>query len=75
MKKLKKTNQTVNLPLKNNKLFLIKILIITILNNKGNINNAIITATPIITIIIKYRGRYRTSTATNTELLVTLHNG
>ena len=28
MKKLKKTNQTVNLPLKNNKLFLIKILII-----------------------------------------------
>ena len=29
----------------------------------------------IITMIIKYRGRYRTPTTTNTELLVTLHNG
>ena len=29
----------------------------------------------IITIIIKCRGRYRTTTATNNELLVTLQNG
>ena len=29
----------------------------------------------IITIIMKCRGRYRTLTTTNTELLVTLHNG
>ena len=29
----------------------------------------------IITIIIKSRGRYRTPTTTNMELLVTLHNG
>ena len=29
----------------------------------------------IITIIIKCRGRYRTLTTTNMELLVTLHNG
>ena len=29
----------------------------------------------IATMIIKCRGRYRTSTATNMELLVTLHNG
>ena len=29
----------------------------------------------IITIIIKYRDRYRTPTSTNTELFVTLHNG
>ena len=28
-----------------------------------------------ITIIIKYRGRYSSPAATNTELLVTLHNG
>ena len=33
------------------------------------------TAATIITIIIKCRGRYRAPTATNTELLVTLHNG
>ena len=47
------------------------------------INNAIRTAKKttiiiiiiIISIIIKCRGRYRTPTATNTELLVTLHNG
>ena len=46
--------------------------------NKSNINNTITTTTTIIikiTIIIKCRGRYRTPTATNTELLVTLHNG
>ena len=35
----------------------------------------VIIAIIIITIIIKSRGRYRTLTATNTELLVTLHNG
>ena len=29
----------------------------------------------IITTIIKYRGRYRTLPTTNTELLVSLHNG
>ena len=29
----------------------------------------------IVTMIIKCRDRYRTSTATNMELLVTLHNG
>ena len=45
------------------------------MNNKTNINNTIITTTIIITIIIKCRGRYRTPTATNTELLVILHNG
>ena len=31
--------------------------------------------TIILTIIIKCRGKYRTPTATNTELLITLHNG
>ena len=36
----------------------------------------IVTVTSIlITMTIKYRGRYRTPTTTNTELLVTLHNG
>ena len=45
------------------------------IDNKSNINNTIIITTAIITIIIKCRGRYRTPTATNTELLVTLHNG
>ena len=35
---------------------------------------SIITTIIIITIIIKCRDRYRTLTATNTELLVTLHN-
>ena len=47
------------------------------INNKNN-NNTKITATTIIIIviiIIKCRSRYRTPTATNTELLVTLDNG
>ena len=35
----------------------------------------IVITTIIITIVIKYRGRYRTSTTTNMELLVTLLNG
>ena len=35
----------------------------------------IVITTRIITIIIKCRGRYRTFTRTNMELLVTLHNG
>ena len=30
--------------------------------------------TIIVTMITKHRGRYRTPTTTNTELLVTLHN-
>ena len=29
----------------------------------------------VVTIITKCRGRYKTPTATNTELLVTLYNG
>ena len=35
----------------------------------------VIITTVIITLIIKYRGRCITPTTTNTELLVTLHNG
>ena len=35
----------------------------------------IIIITIITTLIIKCRGRYRTPTTTNTELLVALHNG
>ena len=35
----------------------------------------IVIVTIIITIIIKCRGRYRIPTTTNTELLMTLHNG
>ena len=35
----------------------------------------IITIIILTTIIPKCRGRYRTPTTTNTELLVTLHNG
>ena len=62
--------------LQNRKLLLIKIMIIIkiikiILTIKVIVIIGIIT----ITIIIKCRGRYRTSITTNKELLVTLHNG
>ena len=57
MKKLKEQNQTVNLPQKNSKLLLIKILIIEIikmiLTTKVIYTNNTIIATAIITIIIK----------------------
>ena len=63
MEKLKKQNQTVNLPHKNNKLLLIKVLIIIeiikiILTRKV----ILIIITIIITIITKRTGRYRTLT-------------
>ena len=67
----------MNLPHKNSKLLLIKILIvIEIIKMILTIIAILIIITKIITtIIIKYRGRYRTPTRTNTELLVTLYNG
>ena len=69
----KKQNQMVDLPHKNSKLFLIKILTIKII--KMILTVKVIVITIIITIIIKCRGRYRMPTKANTELLVTLHNG
>ena len=63
----------VDLPHKNSKLFLIKILTIKII--KMILTVKVIVITIIITIIIKCRGRYRMPTKANTELLVTLHNG
>ena len=67
----------VNLPHENSKLLLIKVLImIKIIKMTLTIKVVIITIiiTIIMTKIIKCRGIYRTPTATNTELLVTLHN-
>ena len=62
---------------------MIKILIIIEIikiSNHNNYNNNIIMIIIIMiiiitTTIIKCRGRYRTPTAINTELLMTLHNG
>ena len=66
----------VNLAHKNSKLLLIKILIIIkLLNMMLAITVTVIITPVIITIIIKCKGRYRTPATTNTELLVTLHNG
>ena len=67
----------VNLPHKNSKLFLIKILITETMKMVSTIKVLIIITkiVIIITIIMKCKGRYRTPTTTNTELLTTLHNG
>ena len=66
----------INLAHKNSKLLLIKILIIIkLLNMILAITVTVIITPVIITIIIKCKGRYRTPATTNTELLVTLHNG
>ena len=74
MKKLKKKqNQKVNLPHKNSKLLLMKILIIIKLIKMILTIKVIVIITIIIT--IKCRGRYWMHTKTNTELLVTLYNG
>ena len=64
MEKLKKQNQTVNLPHKNNKLLLIKVLIIIIEITKIilTIKVILIIITIITTIITKRTGRYRTLT-------------
>ena len=71
-KKLKKQNQTINLPHKNRKLLLIKILIIIEIIK---IILAIKVIVMIIIKIIKCRDRFRIPTTINKELLVTLHNG
>ena len=67
----------VNLPHKNSKLFLIKILITETMKMVSTIKVLIIITkiVIIITIIMKCKVRYRTPTTTNTELLMTLHNG
>ena len=65
MEKLKKQNQTVNLPHKNNKLLLIKVLIIIIIEITKiilTIKVILIIITIITTIITKRTGRYRTLT-------------
>ena len=85
MKKLKETKPNdQNLPHKNSKLLLIKILLIIEIIKMILTRKVIVIITVIIiiiiiitttTIIIKCRGKYRTPTTTNTELLVTLHHG
>ena len=67
----------VNLPHKNSKLFLIKIPITETIKMVSAIKVLIIITkiVIIITIIMKCRGAYRTPTTSNTELLMTLHNG
>ena len=67
--------EKVNLPHKNSKFLLIKLLII-IKRTKmiSTIIIIIIIITKKITIIIKRGVRWNTATTTNTELLVTLYN-
>ena len=65
MKKLKETKQTVNLPNKNSKLLVIKILIIIKIIKMILTRKLIVIIAIILTIIIKCKGIYRTPTTTS----------